>query len=155
MRIIRRKRKAWLEGSWDIVAGGLLDDVWFPEYAVVRSFKIPLSWRVDRSFDWVSSKPFSVGWWAESDGSDYVDGSGHVRSSVRGDIFRIGEWYGWNGTPNKGLKMLAVEIAKGVREREIKYWSGMSVQPGPADSSIYTVENGRSIAQDMEKKDRS
>lgn len=145
---------AWIEGSWDIVAGGMFDDVWKPKVHVVRPFNIPSSWRLDRSFDWGSSRPFSVGWWAESDGSDYMDGDGRVRSSVRGDLFRIAEWYGTTGEPNEGLKMLAVDIAKGIIQREIDMRLHGRVKAGPADSSIFDVENGMCIADDMERKVR-
>lgn len=148
------KLAAWLEGSWDIVAGGMFDDVWDPKINVVPRFIVPSSWRIDRSFDWGSSAPFSVGWWAESDGSDYKDANGQWRSSVRGDIFRIAEWYGWNGKPNEGLRMLAVDIAKGIRSREMIMFPQRKVYPGPADTSIFDVENGVSIAVDMEKKIR-
>jgi hypothetical protein len=140
---------AWLEGSWDIVAGGMFDDVWDPRVHVVRPFIVPSSWRIDRSFDWGSSRPFSVGWWAESDGSDYVDGDGKLRSSVRGDLYRIHEWYGWTGEPNEGVKMLATEIAKGIIQREVDWGIHRRVQAGPADSSIFDVENGNCIADDM------
>lgn len=149
--------EAWLEGSWDIVAGGMFGDVWNAQYNIVPEFRVPRGWRVDRSFDWGSSAPFSVGWWAESDGSDLVFDSGRVMSTVRGDIFRIREWYGFNGKPNKGLYMLATEIAEGIVEREIDW--GMrttvgnleysSVRPGPADSAIFGVENGVSVGLDM------
>lgn len=148
------KIAAWLEGSWDIVSGGMLDDVWDPKYNVVKRFVPPPSWKLDRSFDWGSSAPFSVGWWAQSDGSDYQDGNGEWRSSVRGDLFRVAEWYGWNGEPNKGLRMLAVDIAKGMRERELGYFRGRAVNAGPADSSIFTTENGVCVATDMAKKVR-
>lgn len=141
---------AWLDGSWDIVAGGMFDDVWDARHHVVKPFVIPSSWRIDRSFDWGSSRPFSVGWWAESDGSDYVDGHGNVRSSVRGDLYRINEWYGWTGEPNTGLKMLATEIGKGIVQREVDWGIHRRVRPGPADSSIFDVENGNCIADDME-----
>lgn len=146
--------EAWLAGSWDIVAGGMFGDVWKAKFNIVRRFIVPLGWRLDRSFDWGSSKPFSVGWWAQSDGSDLRFDSGDIVSTVRGDLFRIKEWYGWTGQPNQGLHMLATEVAKGVVEREMMWgWRRDSqsslVRPGPADSSIYTVENGVSIANDM------
>lgn len=148
------KLAAWLEGSWDIVAGGMFDDVWDHKKNVVARFRIPTSWRIDRSFDWGSSAPFSVGWWAESDGSDFMDAEGLWRSSVRGDLYRIAEWYGWNKKPNEGLRMLAVDIAKGIVLRERTLFPGLKVYPGPADTSIFDVENGMSIAIDMEKKVR-
>ena len=149
------KMKAWLEGSWDIVAGGMFDDVWDNTINVVQRFPIPRSWRLDRSFDWGSSAPFSVGWWAQSDGSDYVDASGQMRSSVQGDLFRVHEWYGWSGKPNEGTKMLATEISAGILERERKFFGpSVSIAPGPADTSIFDTENGMCIATDMAKQVR-
>ena len=154
------EKKAWLEGSWDIVAGGMFDDVWNPEYNVVRPFHIPSTWKIDRSFDWGSSKPFSVGWWAQSDGSDIVFPDGRYRSTIRGDLFRIQEWYGWTGKPNEGLRMLATDIAKGIVERELRwglrkrYDNWCRVKPGVADSAIFAAENGNSIAVDMKVRVR-
>ena len=143
--------KAWQSGSWDIVAGGMFGDVWQAACNIVPRFDLPHTWRIDRSFDWGSSKPFSVGWWAESDGCDiHVPGRG-VMSTVKGDLFRINEWYGWTGKSNEGLTMLAVNVAKGVVERELAWGIHGRVKAGPADSSIYDVENGMSIGTDMAK----
>lgn len=136
--------KAMLCGSWDIVAGGMFDDVWREGTHVVKPFDIPSSWRIDRSFDWGSSKPFSVGWWAESDGTDFSIGC-----FPRGTLFRIAEMYGWNGRPNEGCKALAVEVARRIVQFEAAVSWGRRVQPGPADSSIYAAENGVCIADDM------
>ena len=153
--------KAWLDGSWDIVAGGMFDDVWDAKVNIVDRFNIPVSWYLNRSFDWGSSAPFSVGWYAESDGTDLRFPDGKIMSTVRGDIFRIKEYYGWNGQPNQGLKALAKDIAKEIVEREISWGlrdptgnGPLRVKPGPADSSIYDVENGVSIGMDMEKQIR-
>ena len=148
------RRKAWLNGDWDIVAGGFFDDVWDRSKHVIRPFHIPKSWRVDRSFDWGSSRPFSVGWWAESDGTLATMADGTQRSFPRGTLFRIAEWYGMEpGKPNVGTKMLAVDIARGVLERDnaLGAQGASHPQDGPADPSIYSVENGVSIADDMEK----
>ncbi len=143
--------KAWQSGSWEIVTGGMFGDVWDPAVNIVAPFHIPYGWRIDRSFDWGSSAPFSVGWWAESDGSDIRLKDGKYRSTVRGDLFRIAEWYGWNGRPNKGLTMLAVDIAKGIVERQLAWGLHDRVKPGPADSAIFGVENGMSVGADMSK----
>jgi len=137
--------RAMLDGDWDIVAGGMFDDIWRRDVHVIKPFAIPASWAIDRSFDWGSSAPFSVGWWAESDGTAAPNGKHYPP----GTLFRINEWYGWNGRPNEGLKMLATEIAKGIKEREAKM--GITVKPGPADSSIFDAENGVCIADDMAK----
>lgn len=148
------KRKAWLGGNWDVVAGGMFDDVWDERTHMVRPFTIPHNWRIDRSFDYGSSAPFSVGWWAESDGSDVQLADGTWISTVRGDLYRIAEWYGWTGKNNQGLRMLANEIAAGIIEREITMGIHTRVKPGPADNSIWNVENGNSIAADMRKQVR-
>ncbi len=150
----KNKRAAWRDGNWDIVAGGMFDDVWDANQHVLRPFKIPQTWKIDRSFDWGASKPFSVGWWAESDGSDYIDHNGQTRSTVRGDLFRIAEWYGSTGKSNQGLNLLAVQISAGIVERQLALGIHNRVVPGPADSSIYDVENGNSYAADMLKSVR-
>jgi hypothetical protein len=156
--------KAWLEGSWDIVAGGMFDDVWKPRFNVVPDFPasaIPRGWRVDRSFDWGSSKPFSVGWWAESNGEPIKIGD-RLIGEVRGDLVRFAEWYGWTGRRNEGVKMLARDIALGILDREEDMGLKGRVVPGPADSAIWGEENGMSIERDMrmagvywEKADKS
>ena len=64
--------KAMLQGDWNIVSGGALDDLWRSDVHVLPRFRIPFSWRLDRTFDWGSSTPFSVGWWAEANGEEAV-----------------------------------------------------------------------------------
>lgn len=146
------KRAAWLGGSWDITSGGMFDDVWSSTDNIVAPFMIPNSWRIFRSYDHGQSKPFSVGWWAESDGSDYELPNGKVVSSVRGDLFRIAEWYGWTGKQNQGLRMISTDIAKGIIERELAMGIHSRVKPGPADNAIWNVDDGNSIADKMEQK---
>lgn len=141
--------RAMRDGDWDIVAGGALDDVWDRNKHVIEPFEIPLSWRIDRSFDWGSSHPFSVGWWAESDGTEATLRDGSKRCWPRGTVFRIAEYYGWNGKPNEGCRLLAVEVARKIMEFEKAMFKNRSVTPGPADSSIFDAENGVSIADDM------
>jgi hypothetical protein len=137
--------KAMRDGDWDIVAGGAVDDVWDHDTHVLMPFKIPPDWRIDRTFDWGSSHPFSVGWWAESDGNALPDG----RQWPKGTLFRIQEWYGWNGKANQGCKMISEDIAKGIVSREKEFgWTGR-VRPGPADSQIFAVIDGKTIAQKM------
>jgi hypothetical protein len=147
--------RAWLYGDWDIVAGGMFDDVWNPSFHVVpdiRADMIPRGWRINRSYDHGQSRPFSVGWWAESNGEPIQVGR-HLLGTIRGDLFRIGEWYGWQGVPNEGVRMSAYEIADGIRMREEKMGIRGRCNPGPADSSIYDdFQPGRSIAGDMQQR---
>lgn len=146
------KRKAWLEGSWDITSGGMFDDLWDATKHILKPFNIPSSWRIDRSFDWGSSKPFSVGWWALTDGTDAVLPDGTRRSFPRKTLIRIGEWYGSTGKPNEGLRMTAKQVAQGILIREKMMGIENRVQGGPADSAIYAVTDDASIGQNMESE---
>lgn len=131
--------KAWLSDDWDIVAGGMFDDVWDRSVHVLDGWapsETPEHWRIDRAFDWGGSAPFSVGWWAQSDGTEAPDG----HTYPRGTLFRIAEWYGWNGTPNEGLRLTDKEIAEGIAEREREMGIAGRVQAGPADPSIFNDE---------------
>lgn len=134
------KRRAWLWGDWDIVAGGALDDVWSPRLIVPR-FKVPSSWRVDRSFDWGSTHPFSVGFWAESDGTEATLPDGSTFCPPPGSLVRLAEWYGATEIgSNEGLKLSAKAVAKGIKEREADLlaagWIKERPKPGPADNQI-------------------
>ncbi len=141
--------KAMLDGDWDVVAGGMFDDVFDRKIHIIQPFRPPATWKINRSFDWGSSKPFSVGWWAESDGTEATMPDGSKRVYPPGTLFRIFEWYGWDGkTPDKGIKLDAKEIAQGIKERESQF--SFPVMPGPADSAIWNEENGNCIAADFE-----
>lgn len=151
----KNELKAWLEGSWDIVAGGMFDDVWNPKYHIIPSLplhQIPKGWKIDRSYDHGSSRPFSVGWWAESNGEPIIiDGKSY--GGIKGDLFRIAEWYGFTGEPNEGLKMLSTDIGEGIIDREEDWGIKGRVLPGPADTSIFDeYEPSRSVAGDMRSK---
>jgi hypothetical protein len=147
------QKAAWLRGDWDIVAGGMLDDIWDASKHVVPNFPlqmVPRDWTITRSYDHGQSAPFSVGWWAISNGEPF-EHNGFVYGKCPGDRYRIAEWYGWNGEPNKGLRMLSTSIATGILEREDDFGLRGRVRPGPADSSIYDDwEPGTSVAGDME-----
>lgn len=132
--------KAMREGDWNIVAGGALDDVWTPRVVVPR-FKVPSTWRVDRSFDWGSSHPFAVTWFAEADGTEATLPDGAKWSPPRGTLVLCHEWYGASG-PNVGLKMSPRDVAKGIKEREASLVAGEWVHApyaGPADNQISAV----------------
>jgi hypothetical protein len=156
------EKRAWLDGDWDIVAGGMFDDLWYEykDIVIVPPFEVPPTWTITRAYDHGSSKPFSVGWYAESDGTDLAFPDGSVRATVRGDLFRIQEWYGWRGSvnsPNEGSRILVVDIAKGIVKREVEWgWrsedgSRCRVKRGPADTGIFDENNGVCIANDFEK----
>ena len=130
--------KAWLEGNWDIVDGAFFDE--FNEEDHVRPASLirsatPQTIRF-RAFDWGSSRPFSVGWYAIADGlwGDFP----------RGALVKYREWYGASA-PNVGLKMTAREVQKEIlnmeRDERIRY--------AAADPSMFIRNGGPSIAETM------
>jgi len=147
---------AWIDGSWDITSGGMFDDLWNRDIHILQGITpqmIPKRWLMDRSYDHGQSAPFSVGWWAQSNGEPLTLPSGQIVGQVRGDLIRIQEWYGWDGTPNKGLRMTAAEIAIGIRERQREMGIDSRVRPGVADGAIFDQwEPNKSVQGDMRKK---
>jgi len=133
--------RAMRDGDWNIVAGGALDDVW-TERLIKPRFKVPHSWRIDRSFDWGSSHPFSVLWWAQADGTEATLEDGSKFAPPRGSIVLFHEWYGAKG-PNEGLKMPPRDVAKGINLREASLidggWIAGKPKAGPADNQISAV----------------
>ncbi len=142
-------RRAWLYGDWDVTFGGAFDDLWNSRVHILPRFVIPKSWRIDRSFDWGSSTPFSVGWWAEADGTEATiifGGQEYVFCPQPGSLIRIHEWYGTTklGT-NKGLKLGPKAVAQGIIAREKALleagWIHSMPEPGPADNQIRNVND--------------
>lgn len=148
--------RAWLYDDWNIVAGGMIDDIWAPVVHVVPNVPphlIPKQWRLDRSYDHGQGRPFSVGWWAESNGEPFRH-NGRLYGPKPGDLYRFAEWYGWQqDRPNEGLRMLSVDIARGINERETDWGIYGRVDAGPADTQIFDdYEPGKSVAGDMLSK---
>lgn len=135
--------KAMRDGDWNIVAGGALDDVWSENIAIPR-FRIPAGWRIDRSHDWGSAKPFSVLWWAEADGTEATLANGRKWAPPKGTLICIQEWYGAK-SPNVGLKMPAKKVARGIKDMDDSLlsarWIARPVRPGPADNAIADTQN--------------
>lgn len=129
--------RAMREGDWDIVAGQAFECLRRDLHSF-KPFAIPAHWTRFRAFDWGSSKPFSVGWYAVSDGSD-------VRFP-RGALLRYREWYGWNGSPDQGARMESVEVADGIKARET---ADEKISHGIADPAIFNKHDGPSIAEKM------
>jgi hypothetical protein len=136
--------RAWLAGDWDVTAGGALDDLWNTRRHVLPRFKVPPGWRIDRSFDWGSSHPFAVCWWAEANGEEARLADNSLFCPPVGTLIQIYEYYGTTevGT-NKGLKLPASHIASTIKQidtelREAR-WIGGRVLPGPADNQIRDV----------------
>lgn len=146
--------RAWVHGDWNIIAGGMLDDVWQDHIHVLPDFPliaIPRGWYVDRAYDHGSSKPFSAGWYAQSNGEPLVYG-GRKYGPIPGDLIRVAEWYGQRegGDDNEGVRLSAAQIGRGIADRERDWGLVGRVKPGPADTNIFDdYEPNRTIAKDM------
>jgi len=156
---------AWIEGSWDVTAGGAIDDLWRQDVHVIDRFEIPHNWKVDRSFDWGSSHPCACIWWAEANGEEVDLGNGKRWCPQRGSLIAIAEDYTVvndnQGRPdfsvNKGLKLSASDVALRIKKiDEDLYkdgWISRPVQAGPADNQIRDVRESdvETIEQKMAK----
>jgi hypothetical protein len=140
-------RKAWLFGDWDIAAGDAFGDLWNSQIHVIPRFVIPENWAIDRSFDWGSSHPFSVGWWAEANGEEatiIVGNEAYKFCPPPGTLIQFFEYYGSAelGT-NKGLKKSPSDVAQRIIEIEtslmLNGWIKKQPWPGPADNQIRDV----------------
>lgn len=130
--------KAMEEGDWNVVDGAYFDG-WSTKRHVIKPFTLPPHWLRFRSFDWGSARPFSVGWWAVSDGS--------LPHYPKGALIRYREWYGAAGEPNVGLKLTAAQVAKMIRKLE----KNDDIAYGVADPAIFTADGGPSIAESMKR----
>jgi hypothetical protein len=146
------KRSSWLTGSWEIVSGGALDDVWRKSVHVKpRKYQIPADWYVDRSFDWGSTHPAWCGWWALATGETLTsfkrnrDGSFDTWTPAPGSLILIHEYYFYKGElgDNEGMKLGAVPVAETIRDTEIALmqdgWILRQPVSGPADNQIRDV----------------
>ena len=157
----KNRKRAWTEGAWDISDGGALDDLWDNNVHMVPRFSVPFNWRLTRSFDWGSTEPFSVLWWAVANGEEVEipDGVGGTKvwCPQPGSMVLFHEWYGAEGpVSNKGLRLPATVIAERIIEIESDLkkheWISIDVSPGPADNQIHNVNEveSASIASKME-----
>ena len=143
--------EAMLNGDWELLSSGGFADLWRSSYVVLQPFEIPFTWRIDRGYDYGSSNPAACLWFAESDGSDFVDAHGNEAWVPAGTIFIIGELYFANKR-HEGLRLPADEQARRIKAYEVDEGLQFRTNPGPADNSIFTSEPGHtSVAADMSK----
>lgn len=130
-------------GDWDVIEGAFFD-TWDPSRHVVIPCEIPRSWKRFRALDWGYAKPFSVGWYAISDGE--------LAQFPRGALVKYREWYG-KREPNVGIRIDAEDLAQGVLERERDDPPPVNGErrKGFADPSIFAEDGGPSIAERMHK----
>ena len=133
--------RAWLEGDWSVISGAFFPE-WNPERHIVKPCALPDNWLRYGAIDWGSAKPFAVGWFAVSDGA--------LPQFPRGALVKYREWYGSNGEPNVGLRMVAEDVAQGIasRSKDDPAYQGQALWY-VADPAMWIADGGPSIAERM------
>lgn len=98
--------EAYRWGNWDIFEGQAFTIT--PRH-ICSPRTIPEGAQRYMTFDWGFGKPFSLLWW-------WVDADGR--------IFLYDEWYGYDGTPDKGLRYMDSQIAEGIIAKEQEHPGG-------------------------------
>lgn len=131
--------RAWLEGDWNVIDGAFFSEFVFEKHVLAIDWLkvIPRDAVVFRAHDWGSAKPFSVGWYALSDGTWGLP---------KGALVKFQEWYGAKA-PNVGIKMTADKVAEGIRKREMDM--KRHIKYGVADPAIFIRNGGPSIGETM------
>ena len=73
------------------------------------------------------ARPFSVGWYAVSDGE--------LPRFPRGALIRYREYYGSDGQPNVGLRLPAEDVAKNIETKKSR--AALVVQP----DSVWIIDD--------------
>lgn len=140
---------AMIDGDWECLSSGGFADLWRAKYHVVDPFIVPPSWKIDRGYDYGSSAPAANLWFAESDGSEFVDANGDICWVPARSLFIIKECYIANQRL-EGLRLPPEAQAKRIKSAEDDEHWGRRVKAGPADNAIFSNEPGRmSIADEM------
>ncbi len=128
------RRKAWLEGDWDIHVGSFLEGVWDAKRHIVEPFPIPPTWTVWKAMDWGYRAPYAVYWFA---------------MDPDGGIYLWRELYGAGEKAGQGSKENAATVARKIKEiekRDERF--GYNYRINLADPAIFSkVGADRSIGQ--------
>jgi len=104
-------------GDWDAIVGDFFRQ-YDEDRHVTPDCKLPKHWFKFSSLDLGWSEPFSVHWYAISDGQPFKDEQGRKRWYPYGALICYREWYGCDPLePAKGLQLSNEEIARGITDR--------------------------------------
>lgn len=94
-------RTAYLTGDWEIFLGQAFS--FNAGDHVIKPRAVPEYAQIYFTYDYGFGVPFSCLWfWVDQDDR----------------VFLFSEWYGWNGIPNRGLRLSDSEVAEGVVAKE-------------------------------------
>lgn len=147
-RMSKAKQRMYRDGDWNVVAGAFFDCFETGRH-VIRPFQVPHWWVKFRAIDWGHATPFSIGWWAVSDGSEVERRDGSKARLPAGALVKYREWYGCQPDAagritNAGLRMDGAQVAE-----KIKSMTDEQVHYTVADPSMWRVDSGPSQAEKM------
>lgn len=138
-------RKAWREGSWDIIAGQVFST--WGEHHIVKPFPIPKDWKRYAAIDWGSNNPLSIAWYAE----DYDQHTYKYREAYFGVVGEIAAADDF--ISRTGLEFSDANVA--VYMRRVMEQAGEDIQWCSADPSMFSPKQhnrGPSMAEVMMEK---
>lgn len=140
--------RALRDGDWDSVVGAALFNL-SRERHMVRPFQPPRHWTHFSSIDWGTYKPFSINWYAVSEGATLPAQSGWPeRYLPPGALVMFAEWYGWNGEPDTGCRLESPNVARlWLQKEEDMGLPPMDFRVG--DSQMWAQMDGPSIVERM------
>jgi hypothetical protein len=157
--------EAWTTGSWNIQAGGLLEQAWYSasQHFILDEIPvecIPPGCPIGRGFDWGESSPSGMLWWFISNGETITLLDGKKLRFVRGDYVIFHELYTMQpGMPNTGngktihdIKIEAIEdeIRLRLRYQDINGKWIVLPRRGVADDAIFVPQSNRGEAAESQ-----
>lgn len=144
--------RAYRDGDWDSVVGQALHNLSRDRHQI-RAFTPPKHWTRMMSMDWGTARPFSIGWYCVSTGAYLQGREGWPDVWLpEGAVIRYGEWYGYNGRRNQGLRMESQAVARRILDIEAE--RGHEIMDYRiADSAMWAKTDGISIAERMQLVD--
>ena len=137
--------EAYREGDWDVVVGQAVHNL-SRKLHLLRQFNPPLHWTRFQVIDWGTAKPFSVGWYAVSEGATLKGKFGHPdRWLPKGAIIRYSEMYGWSGKENEGCRWSAPHVAQKIIQHETKIGGRQDYRVG--DTEMWAQRGIDSVAK--------
>jgi hypothetical protein len=149
------RARALRDGDWNAIAGAALSNL-SPEKHMLRPFTPPRHWTHMMAMDWGTAKPFSVGWYAISEGAVLKNGHGNGEDVwlPPGAMIRFREWYGWNGESDQGCRMESNRVALGILKRE-QEWGLPPIDYRVIDSQCWASMDGPSVVSRMREATES
>lgn len=134
-------REAYANGNWDVIVGQAVHNLDQTKHKL-RAFIPPKHWTKFMCIDWGMAAPFSVGWYAVSDGAKFKQTDTDIRYLPPGSLIRFHEWYGWNGKENQGCRLDPDRVAVEIKAIEEKL--GINVDYRVADTEMWATKGGPS-----------